>query len=94
MFLYINGDKFHGENKKDCIIAFLKQPYTSGEDDKIIEEVYRRASEFIINNYELKDDIDFCEFYEAHITDDIITNCFLYLIENNPIKYRDIKFGE
>ena len=94
MFLYINGEKFHGENKKECIMKFLKQPYTSGEDDRIIEEVYRRASEFIINNYELKDDIDFCEFYEAHITDDIITNCFLDLIENNPIKYRDIKFGE
>lgn len=69
MFLYINGEKFHGENKKDCIIVFLKQPYTSGDDDKIIEEVYRRASEFIIN-------------------------CFLDLIESNPIKYRDIKFGE
>lgn len=94
MFLYINGEKFHGENKKECIMEFLKQPYTSGDDDRIIEEVYRRASEFIINNYELKDNIDFCEFYEAHITDDIITNCFLDLIENNPIKYRDIKFGE
>jgi hypothetical protein len=92
MFLYINGEKFHGENKKECIMEFLKQPYTSG--GKIIEEVYRRTSEFIINNYELKDDIDFCEFYEAHITDDIIINCFLDLIESNPIKYRDIKFGE
>lgn len=37
MFLYINGEKFHGENKKECIMEFLKQLYTSSEDDKIIK---------------------------------------------------------
>ena len=85
------GDSF------DIFELIIRMEKLRGKDITIYDAI--KKCEVSLNSFyerkeDLKDDIDFCEFYEAHITDDIITNCFLDLIESNPIKYRNIKFGE
>lgn len=98
MFLKINGHKFYEETKNECLNAFLNQQFTSSEDDEVIEEVYRRASEYIIENCATDEEIENesweDDIFGKYCTDEILFQCFEEMIKDNPVRYRSIRFEE
>lgn len=76
----------------------MNQQFTSSDDDKVIEEVYRRASEYIIENCatdEEIEDLDPChDLFGKYCTDEILLHSFEELINNNPVIYRGVRFEE
>lgn len=98
MLLKINGSKFYGATESECLNSFLKQPFTSSEDDKVIEEVYRRASEYIINNCATDEEVENIDpgydLFGKYCTDEILLHSFEDLINNNPVIYRGVRFEE
>lgn len=98
MLLKINGSKFYGESKEECLNGFLKQQFTNSDDDKVIEEVYRCASEYIIENCATDEEIEDLDpsydLFGKYCTDEILLHSFEELINNNPVIYRGIRFEE
>ena len=62
------------------------------------EEVYRRASEYIIENCATDEEIEDLDpsydLFGKYCTDEILLHSFEELINNNPVIYRGVRFEE
>ena len=98
MFLKINGSKFYGNTKSECLADFMKQQFPDSKDLQIIEKVYMLADAYIQEHCATEDEIENAgwndDIFGKYCTNEILLNAFEELIKGEPVRYRGVRFGE
>lgn len=88
MYLTINSNKYHGDNKLDCVTQFLNDKFVESATSALQENIFTRASEYIVNNLATEQEIEDlnADVFGKYCTDELLYDCFIYYINSNPIK--------